>query len=283
VIAAVVCFPYKGESKNKWTIGGQISQKLDWGAGAGFTHPAEVALSATLAKVDIGEWPVGRPFVVGELWVRTADTPQPPWAEARGITTPVTFKIHADKTPPDDAPGYVSGTAHLTQTGALTTPSPPPFFGWPSPLTIAAEGGTPVALAKGWKYKVDSVQAGEYQPPATFPEISVPPDTEYVINVTLEMQMGTTILSVRDGQPTAAHVEVLDANNGLVASEDTRLDPQGNYSLVLGMTPPGAYTAKARPLGGGDYGTATPFNAGKTWKPEPVTVTVPPDPQPPPP
>lgn len=290
-VHSLICVPYGGMSKHKVGVKGELTAGLDWRDGDGHKDPAKcVAAKATVTwgEENMGKWQIAPPIAVGDLFALTVQTQAAPaLSPLEGITTPVTFTLMADKTPPDDEPGLIGGGATVTRLAAWTNPSPPaPMAPEQVKLTFPDTGdnkGTCThELAKGFRYRVtfkdDGFHAGD---PVEF---TVPNTPDVEIEVELRVLVGLEIRTQRDGTPVLGYVQLKDPNNTIVPGL-TEWDGTHYRLIRTCVRTLGDWQVRAKPVGGSedDYGDWIGFTVEPSTITKVVTVDVPEGTPPPPP
>lgn len=280
-IHSVVCYPYRGRPMYKDQIAEELQARMEAsrGIGLGTTTPsAEVAagMNRSLTLAEKARWRVSEAIPIGDLWGYRAKLAEPPFAEPlAGLTTPVTFKLSADRTPPDDKPGLIGGTAKLAIVRAWTDPPPPPALTDSHTLVFPSEGPNKgvctISLAKGFLYKVTTLTT---DPPryvlghgASELGLGVPGNTESTVLARLATAQ-IVVKTVSGEQPVPATVQLRDAAGAVLQQVETARDSAGNYSYAWGAMAPGIYSFRAKPHDGPD----TAYGEWESWQASPSTI-----------
>jgi hypothetical protein len=281
-IITLVYLPYYGPPEEKRRIAAEIERSFNWQDGVGAEAPSRaVAAEASFTEEQKQRWHVGDPLPLGDMiGVIIEERGGPVMFGLESITAPVTFRLEANKTAPDDAPGLIDGTATLVQGEAFTRDGSPP--GRQSPLKLvfpstgADRGTCTVALPKGFRYTVtfddDLVHSG----PATAAcSPSLSPITIHLRRKVCELLFRTE----RDGVPVGAHIQVLDSEREIVFEADTTAEADCEVSHVFtDLQWRKNVHVRARPLDASDerYGDLVTVQFTPSTIPTTVRVRVPP-------
>jgi len=178
------------------------------------------------------------------------------------ITRPVTFMLHADRTPPRDEPGVIgeiAGGAILEQLPPSEGRSPVGRVEGSHDVRFASIGqrrGTcTLRLPAGFRYRVTFVEnaMGDYAAAGEPVEFAVPGTEIVTLNCALQVLFELELKTERAGVATPAHVQLRDPGGRIVADEDTHWDAlMWHCELVRSGLRRGIWHVRARPLNRSD-------------------------------
>lgn len=287
-IITLVYLPYHGPPEEKRRIAAEIGRSFNWQDGVGAEAPSRaVAAEASFTEEQKQRWHVGDPLPLGDMiGVIIEERGGPVMFGLESITAPVTFRLEANKTAPDDAPGLIDGTATLVQGEAFTRDGSPPGLRSPLQLVFPStgqdKGRCTVELAKGYRYEVTSVRSPRfdtiYAPPTGGMEFTVRGKQDVRIGLRLVVARELVVRSEQaGGKPVPAEVIVSDSSGKAIRVGNTEADGQGHCSCILrDLAAPARYTVRAKPRGGSDseYGDPQMIILKPSTRPQIVSVRV---------
>ncbi len=245
-------------ARRPYQAGARLMQSLTVPPFSQGTAHFPVALTGAVEAIIIfplcGKHSFLSPVPVGDVWGLTASVGGAPLAmPIEGITTPVTFELHADLLPP--APGHegpIAGTGSVEVDRPWTTVSPPGAANPHLALAFAPEGTSTVQLAEGcqWKATAQPKMTGYSRGTVA---LKAPPQGNVRIDCHLEVLLSLRVKTVGpQGHPAQAQVELYHhgKRGDWAVSADGRTSEVNGDQQWASPCPldPGAYKLRARSL-----------------------------------